>query len=90
MVDVSRPAAGSTPARAATREHRHSGRTVRATAHEKVAQRRAGTARSARAGPPTVRRAKRSVEQYVREQPLKSVLIAAGVGLVLGRFWMRR
>jgi ElaB/YqjD/DUF883 family membrane-anchored ribosome-binding protein len=32
----------------------------------------------------------RSFAQYVREQPLKSILIAAGVGLVLGRFWVRR
>jgi ElaB/YqjD/DUF883 family membrane-anchored ribosome-binding protein len=32
----------------------------------------------------------RSLAQYVREQPLKSILIAAGVGLVLGRFWLRR
>ena len=31
----------------------------------------------------------RSVDQFIREQPLKSVLIAAGVGLLLGRFWMR-
>jgi ElaB/YqjD/DUF883 family membrane-anchored ribosome-binding protein len=29
-------------------------------------------------------------EQYIREQPVKSVLIAAGVGLLFGRFWMRR
>ena len=29
-------------------------------------------------------------EQYVRARPLKSVLIAAGVGLLFGRFWMRR
>jgi len=31
-----------------------------------------------------------SVEQYVREQPIKSVLIGAGIGLLYGRFWMRR
>jgi ElaB/YqjD/DUF883 family membrane-anchored ribosome-binding protein len=30
------------------------------------------------------------IEEYIREQPLKSVLIAAGLGLVLGRFWLRR
>lgn len=29
-------------------------------------------------------------EDYIRERPLKSILIAAAVGLVLGRFWMRR
>jgi ElaB/YqjD/DUF883 family membrane-anchored ribosome-binding protein len=29
-------------------------------------------------------------EQYVRAQPLKSVLVAVGVSLLFGRFWMRR
>lgn len=28
-------------------------------------------------------------EDYVREQPVKSVLIAAGIGLVLGFLWRR-
>ena len=28
-------------------------------------------------------------EEYIREQPLKSVLIAAGVGIVLGVLWRR-
>jgi ElaB/YqjD/DUF883 family membrane-anchored ribosome-binding protein len=31
-----------------------------------------------------------SVEEYICRQPVKSVLIAAGIGLVLGRFMMRR
>ena len=31
-----------------------------------------------------------TVEQYVRERPFMSVLIAAGVGLLFGRFWKRR
>ena len=30
------------------------------------------------------------VEDYVRAQPVKSLLIAAGVGLVLGILWRRR
>jgi len=30
-----------------------------------------------------------SLEDYVREQPIKSLLIAAGVGLVLGAIWKR-
>ena len=29
-------------------------------------------------------------EQFVRERPLSSVLMAAGVGWLLGRFWKRR
>lgn len=30
-----------------------------------------------------------SLEQYVREQPMKSLLIAAGVGALLGILWRR-
>lgn len=30
------------------------------------------------------------LEQFILDQPLKSLLIAGGVGLLLGRFWMRR
>lgn len=30
-----------------------------------------------------------SVEQYIQEQPIKAVLIAAGVGLLLGMWWKR-
>jgi len=30
-----------------------------------------------------------NVEQYVREQPMKAVAIAAGVGVVLGFLWRR-
>jgi ElaB/YqjD/DUF883 family membrane-anchored ribosome-binding protein len=29
-------------------------------------------------------------EQYLRERPLRSVLIAAGIGWLLGRFWKDR
>jgi ElaB/YqjD/DUF883 family membrane-anchored ribosome-binding protein len=36
-----------------------------------------------------VRHAARGLEHYVAERPLTSVLIAAGVGLLLGRFWRR-
>jgi ElaB/YqjD/DUF883 family membrane-anchored ribosome-binding protein len=37
-----------------------------------------------------VHQADRDVEQFIRDRPLKSVLIAAGVGLLLGAFWTRR
>ena len=32
----------------------------------------------------------RSFEQFVRQQPLKAILIATGVGMLLGGLWMRR
>jgi ElaB/YqjD/DUF883 family membrane-anchored ribosome-binding protein len=35
-------------------------------------------------------RAEHTFEQFIKDHPLKSVLIAASVGLFLGRFWMRR
>ena len=90
MVSVNNPVAGSKQVRTVTRDHRRLGSTVRDTAQEKVEQLRAGAADSEREGRGTVRQVERSFAQYVREQPLKSILIAAGVGLVLGRFWMRR
>jgi ElaB/YqjD/DUF883 family membrane-anchored ribosome-binding protein len=31
-----------------------------------------------------------SFEEYVQEQPLKAVLLAAGAGLILGMIWKRR
>ena len=31
-----------------------------------------------------------TIEQFLRQQPFKSVLIAAGVGWLLGRYWRRR
>jgi ElaB/YqjD/DUF883 family membrane-anchored ribosome-binding protein len=32
----------------------------------------------------------RTLEQRIREKPLHSVAIAAGVGLLLGMLWIRR
>jgi len=66
------------------------GSAVRDTVQEKAEQLRAGVTDSAREGLDTVQQVESTFAQYVREQPLKSILIAAGVGLVLGRFWMRR
>jgi ElaB/YqjD/DUF883 family membrane-anchored ribosome-binding protein len=41
-------------------------------------------------GQEKARQVRRTLEQFIREEPVKTVLIAAGVGLVFGRFWMRR
>ena len=90
MVNVNKPAAGAKRARAVTRDQQKSGRTVRDTPQDKVEPLRAGAADCVRAGQDKVQQVERSLAQYIREQPLKSVLIAAGVGLVFGRFWLRR
>ena len=37
-----------------------------------------------------VHEVERSVESYICKQPVKSVLIAAAAGLIVGRFLMRR
>ena len=90
MVSVNNPVAGSKQARSVTRDHQKLGSSVRDRAQEKVEQLRAGAADGAREGRDKVQQVERSFAQYVREQPLKSILIAAGVGWVVGRFWMRR
>ena len=38
----------------------------------------------------TVHGAACACEQFIRQRPLRSVLIAAGVGWLLGRFWKCR
>ena len=59
-------------------------------AQEKLGQLRENASDYYEEGREKVHQVERSFEQFIREQPLKSILIAAGVGLVLGRFWMRR
>jgi ElaB/YqjD/DUF883 family membrane-anchored ribosome-binding protein len=90
MVNVNKPVAGSKRARAVTRNHQKASGTARDTAQDKVEQLRAGAADCVREGRDKVQQVERSFAQYVREQPLKSILIAAGIGVVLGRFWVRR
>ena len=90
MVSATKTVAGSKRARTTTRDHQKLGSAGRDTAQEKVEQLRAGAADRANEGRDTMHQVEHSFAQYVRERPLKSILIAAGVGLVLGRFWMRR
>jgi ElaB/YqjD/DUF883 family membrane-anchored ribosome-binding protein len=41
-------------------------------------------------GRDNIYRAGSTLEKYIRERPVNSILIAAGIGLLIGRFWMRR
>ena len=59
-------------------------------AHEKLEEFQENASAVYEQGRDTVRGATRTLERFIQEQPLTSVLIATGVGLFLGRFWMRR
>jgi ElaB/YqjD/DUF883 family membrane-anchored ribosome-binding protein len=66
------------------------GAIARDAAQEKLGELQHDAADLYEQGRDKVRVAARSLEQYIADQPLTSVLIAGGVGLLLGRFWMRR
>jgi len=59
-------------------------------AQEKLGQLRGTASEYCEQGRDKVLHAKHTVGQIVRGLPIKSVLIAAGVGLVLGSFWTIR
>jgi len=66
------------------------GATVKDAAQEKIREVRENATEYYEQGRDDVHGVLCDFEQYVRARPLKSVLIAAGVGLLFGRFWMRR
>lgn len=90
MVPVNEPVGASRTPRTVAQDLHELGGMAREMAQEKVEQVRAGATDCAKEGRQKVRNVEHSIEQYIREQPLKSMLIAAGAGMVLGRFWMRR
>lgn len=59
-------------------------------AREKLGQRSASATGYYEQGEEKVRQVRRTLERFIRDEPVKTVLIAAGVGLLFGRFWMRR
>jgi ElaB/YqjD/DUF883 family membrane-anchored ribosome-binding protein len=66
------------------------GGTVRDAAQEKIGQVGEKASEYCEQGRDNVHGAACACEQFVRQMPLRSVLIAAGVGWVLGRFWKHR
>jgi ElaB/YqjD/DUF883 family membrane-anchored ribosome-binding protein len=59
-------------------------------AHEKLEEFQENASAVYEQGREKVRKSTRTLERFIAEQPLTSVLIAAGAGLLLGRFWMRK
>jgi ElaB/YqjD/DUF883 family membrane-anchored ribosome-binding protein len=81
---------GDPQARTVTQDIQELGGLAKEMAQEKAAQLRASVAEYGEEGRERVQQVERSFAKYVAEQPLTSVLIAVGVGLLLGGFWMRR
>jgi ElaB/YqjD/DUF883 family membrane-anchored ribosome-binding protein len=73
-----------------TQDIQELGGLAREMAQEKVGQMRASASEYCADGRSAVQQVQHSFEQFVRQQPLKSVLIATGVGVLLGGLWMRR
>jgi ElaB/YqjD/DUF883 family membrane-anchored ribosome-binding protein len=99
--DTKRPSAGagddrpaserfSEQASAVSKDIQGMGAVARDVAHEKLEDFQENASAVYEQGRDKVREATRTFERFIQEQPLTSVLIAAGVGLFLGRFWMRR
>jgi ElaB/YqjD/DUF883 family membrane-anchored ribosome-binding protein len=59
-------------------------------AHDAMDQVRDSAAEIYSEGRERVRGATASVEQCIRDQPLRSLLVAAGIGCLLGALWVRR
>jgi len=66
------------------------GGTVKNAAQEKLGQVRKKAAEYGEQGRDKVHGVACACEQYLRARPLTSVLVAAGVGWLLGRFWKHR
>jgi len=72
-----------------TKDLQEMGGIVRDAAQEKLGQVRENASEYYEQGRDKVHDVVCTFEQFVRQQPFKSVLIAAGVGWLLGRFWRR-
>ena len=77
-------------AREVTENLQTMGRTVRDAAQETLGQAGEKAAEYGEQARDQLHGVACACEQFVRERPLRSVLMAAGIGWLLGRFWNRR
>lgn len=68
---------------------REKGEQIRSAAHEQVEHLRHNAEEYYEHGRQKAVEWTEELEHYVRDQPVKSLLIAAGVGLVIGFLWRR-
>jgi ElaB/YqjD/DUF883 family membrane-anchored ribosome-binding protein len=72
------------------RDVRELGTLARQAAQEKLGEARDAAGQYVEQGREKTQQLARTVEDYIRQQPIKSVLIAAGAGAVLGVLLARR
>ena len=77
-------------AKEVTEDLRAMGETVRDVAQEKLGQVGDRVSEYCEQGRDKVHGVACACEQFLRQRPLMSVLLAAGVGWLLGRFWKHR
>ncbi len=77
-------------AKKVTHDLQKMGETVRDAAQEKLGQVGEAAAECCQQGRDTVHGAVCACEQFLGQRPLRSVLVAAGIGWLLGRFWKHR
>jgi ElaB/YqjD/DUF883 family membrane-anchored ribosome-binding protein len=77
-------------AKKVTEDLQEMGGTVSGAAQEKLAQAGEKAVEYYERGRDKVHGVTCACEQFLRERPLSSVLMAVGIGWLLGRFWKRR
>jgi ElaB/YqjD/DUF883 family membrane-anchored ribosome-binding protein len=77
-------------AKQVTEDLQKMGGTIRDAAQEKLGQAGERASECCEQGRDKVHGIACACEQFLRERPLRSVLIAGGIGWLLGRFWSRR
>jgi ElaB/YqjD/DUF883 family membrane-anchored ribosome-binding protein len=77
-------------ATAMTKDLEEMSETARAAAQEKLAQVGERASELCAEGRDKVHGLACACEQYISQRPLRSVLTAAGIAWLLGRFWKRR
>lgn len=77
-------------AKEVSRDRKEMGGIAKDAAQEQLGHSRENATKCYEQGRDKVRGTACAAEQYIRERPVTSVVIAAGVGLLFGRFCMRR
>ena len=77
-------------AREVTNDVQELGGIVREVAREKLGELREGAVEYYEQARGKARQAEDALGEFIRRRPITSVLLGAGLGLLFGRFWMRR